>query len=286
VFSQAGSHPIVATYSGDGNYADSTSTATPAQIPFASAAWLLSSTLPNPMFGRPLGLMATATPATGLAAPSGTIQFHLDGKAVGAPAKLAGNRAISANLAGLAPGLHKVDAIYSGDSSYGSTVVASTVLIGCARTISTSTGPIASISSLCLSPGAVVKGSISISGGALSIQNATVLGNIASYAATAVRICGSTIKGSIEIVSSLGPVIVGNGTDCAGSTINGSLTTLRNRGGVTIAGNVIGRTLSCAADQPAPSHLGRPNRVAGKALGQCASLAYRPSIALRRSATP
>jgi hypothetical protein len=74
----------------------------------------------NPsVYGQAVTFTATVAPAaTGGAVPTGTVQFQVDGANFGAPVPLSAGTAISASLATLAPGMHTVTAVYSGDGRF------------------------------------------------------------------------------------------------------------------------------------------------------------------------
>ncbi|HET9423408.1 MAG TPA: Ig-like domain repeat protein [Nocardioides sp.] len=71
------------------------------------------------VFGQPTSFSATVTAANGTSAPSGTVQFTVDGSDFGAPASVgAGGVATLANVASLAAGTHTIGAKYSGDANF------------------------------------------------------------------------------------------------------------------------------------------------------------------------
>lgn len=186
-----------------------------------------------------------------------------------------------------------------------------TTSTGCTRTI---TGyypgslTVASGQVLCLAPGSVVGGSITVQpGGSLISDGATVRGAITTNGAQVVELCGSTVQGAVRITNTNGPVRVGDddgeGHDCAGNTLRSSLTVTYNHGAVDIynndiAGtttvnynqningsalypddaapeiksNRIGGSLGCVGNVPPPTNEGGPNTTVGAKTGQCATL--------------
>jgi uncharacterized repeat protein (TIGR01451 family) len=119
---------------------------------FVQVQGLLSSALPviqlsaNPaQSGDPLTFMA-AVSGPPVDSPSGTVQFQVDGANLGSPTALSGASATSPSAAGIAIGLHRITAIYSGNSAYNLSRSAS---VAQAMTISSN----ANLSSLVLSSG-------------------------------------------------------------------------------------------------------------------------------------
>ncbi len=107
----AGSHPIIATYSGDGTYLPSSDTTTQVVNLIPTTTTLAG--VPNPsLFGQDVVFTATVSPA----AAGGTVTFTVDGTA-GTPVAVAAGQA-SFTAAGLGVGAHTVIAAYSGDATY------------------------------------------------------------------------------------------------------------------------------------------------------------------------
>src|SRR5262249_15195480 len=73
----------------------------------------------SPSYGRSLSCtaMVVADPDTG-AAPTGTIQFQVDGSNLGPPVDLAGGTATSPSVTAIGAGTHTITAVYSGDGSH------------------------------------------------------------------------------------------------------------------------------------------------------------------------
>lgn len=94
----------------------------------------------------------------------------------------------------------------------------------------------------CVGGGANVSNGIKInSGGGLVIDpGATVSGGINSPGgAIQVLFCGANLSGGVKITKATGPVIIGNGTYCAGNSIGGGLSVTSSTGGVTAVGNTV-----------------------------------------------
>ncbi|SPE38469.1 hypothetical protein SBA3_2890014 [Candidatus Sulfopaludibacter sp. SbA3] len=120
----AGSHAITAIYSGDANYAGSTSAVVTQTVQKASVTVTLSSNANPSVAGQTLGLTAAISDPTA----TGTIQF-LDGSTVvGASAIASGSAGF--NTSALLAGSHSLTAVYSGDANFNtstSTALAQTV---------------------------------------------------------------------------------------------------------------------------------------------------------------
>lgn len=80
-----------------------------------------STTLAQPatvVFGEATNFTATVTAENGTGAPTGTVQFKVDGADFGAPVPLSGGTATSGSTSSLSAGAHTVTAVYSGDSNF------------------------------------------------------------------------------------------------------------------------------------------------------------------------
>ena len=111
----AGTHSVVALYSGDGNFAASTSAAFVQSVAQAAAATAISSSNGSTIYGQPVTFTATVTPAS-RSAKGGDVQFQVDGNNKGSPVDLTGNMA-TYTTSTLATGSHLIVAVYSGDSN-------------------------------------------------------------------------------------------------------------------------------------------------------------------------
>jgi hypothetical protein len=132
-----GTHSISAKYSGDTNFAGSTSAAIAETVNLAATSTSLASSANPAAFGQAITLTATVQPAAGSAA-TGTITF-LDGTSSLGTATLANNSAqLSAST--LALGAHSFTAVYSGNINLaGSTSTAIVETINQAPTSTTFT---------------------------------------------------------------------------------------------------------------------------------------------------
>ncbi|MDQ2832530.1 MAG: Ig-like domain repeat protein [Acidobacteriota bacterium] len=162
-----GSNALSAVYSGDANYQPSSSPAAEVTV-FASSLPATTTTLtlsaPAAVSGAPFTFTASVSPRTPL--PSGTITFASDGQTIGAKAPLvSGVATLSGNSASLAPGTHRITAIYSGDSSYQAS-------LSMPATFTVTSASIPSVTSITLSSSTVAQGTtVSV---AASISNAPI----------------------------------------------------------------------------------------------------------------
>ncbi len=146
-----GSNAITFTYSGDTNYAPSTSsvaivTVTGSTQGASTTTLRLSASTVN--VGQPYSF--TAAVASGIThgpVPTGTITFTSDGQPVGSVILSSGVASVSSVLIVIPPGTHAITALYSGDSNYQAsvsapapfTISAGTVPSGIAITINPAT---------------------------------------------------------------------------------------------------------------------------------------------------
>lgn len=113
-----GSHPITATYSGDGNFTASTSPVVNQVVGQASTTTLESSSVNPSVAGQPVTFTATvsaAPPGAGL--PTGTVTFSID-NVPQAPVQLNGLGQASITVSNLGVGPHNVTAAYSGNVQF------------------------------------------------------------------------------------------------------------------------------------------------------------------------
>ncbi len=125
-----GSNAIIFNYSGDTNYAPSTSsvatvTVTGSTQGASATALRLSASAINA--GQPYSF--TAEVSSGVShslTPTGTVTFISDGQHVGSAILSSGMASVSSNSVVIAPGTHTITALYSGDSNYQASVSAPT----------------------------------------------------------------------------------------------------------------------------------------------------------------
>jgi hypothetical protein len=238
-----GNHSISADYSGDGNYLGSPSSSVPYTVNKAMTVTALTA---SPSGGSTFGQAVTFTAAVapvppGAGTPTGTVAFKVDGTPVGSPT-LSGSSQASLTTSSLSAGTHTIAAAYSGDGNFLASSASLSYLVTCTVTVSgTHSGSLEVTSSTCVKAGATVTGAIDVHpGGSLDLESATVTGGIAATGtAGVVRVCGSSIGGSVDVKSDTGLVIVGDPGDaaCAPNTIAGTLLLQNNTGGVEAINN-------------------------------------------------
>jgi Big-like domain-containing protein len=214
---------------------------------------------PSAAFGSSITFTATVAPSQSNGSgtnPTGTVAFFLDGGTTPvATVPLVGGMA-SFTTSGLSSGSHSVVAVYSGDANFlGATSAPASVTLTCATTITGthSASPIGAGATCVI--GAHISGAVLVhTGAAVDIENSTISGPFAATGAASVRICGSTINGSVDIEQSTGLVIVGDPADeCAPNTITGSLIVRNNTGGVVAIGNTVSGATSISGNSgPGP----------------------------------
>lgn len=298
----------------------------------AATATVLASS-PNPsLFGSPVTFTATVTTSPAAANPPiGTVTFYRctnpANLASGSPASacsasIALSPAVKVNGMGQAsfatsslPGgsyplfatFSPSDATnYSGSAS--ASITQTVTYSGPCITKKVASLTVASGQSVCVRAPGTVTGSVTVdSGGALTLNGASISGSLTSTGATALLFCGSTITGTASVSATTGFVMVGDGGDdgqssCAGNTLKGTLTLSGNTGSFEVAGNTVpggavftgntgtgpawqdatpeieGNTisgsLSCSNNSPAPGNGGQGNKVSGSRSGQCSAAGF------------
>jgi hypothetical protein len=112
-----GDHTVKAFYNGDTNYGASYAVLT--QTVLNTSTTSVSSSLNPSTYGQPVAFTAGVSGPSGPTAPSGTVQFTVDGTNLGSPVTLSGGQAVSWTTYSLSLGNHAVAAAYSGDTSHG-----------------------------------------------------------------------------------------------------------------------------------------------------------------------
>jgi hypothetical protein len=115
-----GSHSVVAVYNGDGNFFASTSATKAQQVDKAGTTTALTAAPSPTVSGQAVTFTATvAVVAPGAGAPTGGIQFNVDGQPYGTAVPLTGDTA-ELTISNLQTGNHQVDATYNGDPDFAS----------------------------------------------------------------------------------------------------------------------------------------------------------------------
>jgi hypothetical protein len=263
-----GNHTISAVYSGDGNYLSSTSSNVPYTVNKAMTATALTA---SPAGGSTFGQAVTFTAAVsavppGAGTPTGTVAFTIDGTAVGSPTLSATSHA-SVTTSSLSAGTHTIAAAYSGDGNFLPSNASLSYLVTCTVTLTgTHSGTLEVTSSTCIKAGATITGAIDVHpGGSLDLESATVTGPVtATGVPGVVRVCNSSIGGSLDVKSDTGLVIVGDPGDamCAPNTIAGTLLLQNNTGGVEAINNTEHGLITSGNSGPGPFP-GDPTTISG-----------------------
>ncbi|MGZ4198799.1 MAG: Ig-like domain repeat protein, partial [Thermoleophilia bacterium] len=201
-----GSHAITAVYSGDGNYAGSTSVTLNQVVKKATKTTLLS--CPNPSsYGQCVTFTAMVCPS----GATGTVAFY-DGSTLLGTAKLGCGSAWLTTSA-LAVGTHTISAVYSGDTTYATSTATLTQTVKKAATTTTlksSANPSTSGQSVTftakVSP-AGATGSVTFKDGSTVLGTATLAGGSATLTTSTLAVGSHTIT-----------AVYGGNTNCAGST--------------------------------------------------------------------
>ncbi|MCR1782192.1 Ig-like domain-containing protein [Nocardioides carbamazepini] len=113
-----GQHAVVATYDGDDSFSASLGSVAQ-KVQRAQTSTLVASTANPSQPGAAVRFTATVSPvAPGAGNPGGTVQFKVNGAALGAPVPIAGGTATSPDFANLAPGTYRISAVYSGEPRF------------------------------------------------------------------------------------------------------------------------------------------------------------------------
>jgi beta-glucanase (GH16 family) len=114
-----GAHSITAVYSGDSNFAGSTSPALSQNVNQASSATATTSNNNPSAFGQAVTFTATVSAVPpGSGTPTGTVQFKDGVTNLGSPVTLSSGTATSSSISSLTVGAHSITAVYSGDSNF------------------------------------------------------------------------------------------------------------------------------------------------------------------------
>ena len=133
----AGSNSITAEYTGDTNYATSTSPITPVTVTQVSTTTTVSYSPALPVFGQQVTLTATITPGSTFSPlPTGTVDFFNGSTLLGSGT--VSNDTATLNTTALAVGNNSVTAQYLGDTNYaGSTSAVDLAAVVLAATTTT-----------------------------------------------------------------------------------------------------------------------------------------------------
>jgi hypothetical protein len=110
-----GTHPITASYAGDGNFNASTSNTVNQVVSQIATTTSLVSSLNPSTFGQSVTFTATVTPS-GPGTPTGTVTFNDGATPLGTSPVVGGTASFSTST--LSVGTHAITAVYSGDTTY------------------------------------------------------------------------------------------------------------------------------------------------------------------------
>jgi autotransporter-associated beta strand protein len=117
----SGPHTLTVAYSGNTNYANSTTTTSFTVVKDTSVV-SVQVTPPNSLFGQAVNLLASVAPTLGTATPGGTVTFYADTiNAAGQlsnPLTLSNGSAALNGVTSLSAGVHTIYAVYSGDAVF------------------------------------------------------------------------------------------------------------------------------------------------------------------------
>jgi hypothetical protein len=111
----AGSHSIIATYSGNTNYATSTSTVLVEVVQPTATMTTLTSTAATTLAGEPASFSASVSSTTGI--PTGSVSFFDGGASIG-QAQLNAQGVATLSTSTLTVGTHTITATYAGNGNY------------------------------------------------------------------------------------------------------------------------------------------------------------------------
>jgi hypothetical protein len=123
---------LQATYSGDSNYASSSSPVVSITVAKTTTTVVVTPATTTPAVGSSLAVTASIVPTiSGATQPSGTVTFTLDGVSAGVAAVVQGSPSTATvTLPSLTPGTHLLIGTYSGDTYYAaSTSVTVTITV-------------------------------------------------------------------------------------------------------------------------------------------------------------
>ncbi len=113
-----GNHNYSASYLGNANDAESSSASETLSVTQATSTTSVASSDNPSVYGEKVHFTATVSPVgPGQVAPTGQVQFYLDGQAFGSPVYLSSGKAVSGDAANLASGAHTFSAAYLGDAN-------------------------------------------------------------------------------------------------------------------------------------------------------------------------
>jgi sugar lactone lactonase YvrE len=179
----AGSHSIIASYSGNTNYASSTSAILVEVVQSTATTTTLTSTAPTTLAGETASFTAAVSSSTGI--PTGSVTFY-DGAVALGQAQLNAQGVTVFSTTTLAVGTHTLTAVYAGNGNYNTSTSAPLQhLVALAAPSLTLAGPSAPVNAGTLfamtatltSNGVAPTGSLTLRNGAATIATQSVATN-------------------------------------------------------------------------------------------------------------
>jgi len=192
----SGTHSLVATYSGDGNFSTSTSPAVTLTVSKIATSTSVTPSTTTPAAGASMQVSATVTPAaSGSSAPSGAVTFTLDGVTAGTATLNSNSTTVTTNITAPSAGSHILQASYSGDTIYSSSD-SSQVTLTVAKSATTLT-----VTPPTTTPNAGTSFQVTATIGATSSNSVAPTGTVAFYldnnSPVSVNVSGTTANGTL-----------------------------------------------------------------------------------------
>jgi hypothetical protein len=181
-----GTDSLTAKYSGDANFAASTSTALTETVNPASTTTLISSSANPATYAQPVTLTASVAPAYGGSA-TGTIVF-LDGTTALGTVAISSNAA-QLTISNLTPGAHSITAKYSGDGNF--TASTSSAFTETVNQATATTSVASNVNPATFGQSVVFTVTVQPSGAGTPTGTVTLMDGVASLAGTALSAAGN-----------------------------------------------------------------------------------------------
>ncbi|MDQ1725869.1 MAG: hypothetical protein QOG52_2897, partial [Frankiaceae bacterium] len=262
-------HSLTAKYLGNASFSPSTSPMLRQLVNRAPTTVTLTAT-PGATtgFGDVVTFTAAVSvPPPGAGQPTGSVAFAVDGAVVQTMPLSPTVQQVSVATSSLGAGPHVVTATYQGDVDFLPSTATVAHSVVCSVTVTTTPrgGIKSAAGSTCLS-NMTVNGSIVVGPGeSLNLRNVTVTGSVvATGGPGSIRICGSTIGGSVIVKDAQGLVVIGDeaAAACAPNIIDGALMLDDNTHGVRAIDNVVQNVHASGNSGPGP-YPGVPTSISG-----------------------
>jgi hypothetical protein len=195
----AGGHTVVASYGGDLGFAESSQVRPQTVKQATTTASIAGSANPAP-WGQAITFTATLTPVSpGAGTPGGSVQFLVDGNALGSPVATSGGQATSSAVNGLDPGHHTIAIVTTGDPNFKATTASLDEVV---NTIPTSTSVSATPNPATFGQAVTLTATVTASGTGTPSGTVTFRDGTTVLGTTAVATVGSSQQAQL-ITSSL-----------------------------------------------------------------------------------